>query len=892
MSRLFPMLVIFFFPSLLFAQASSGAVANSPALRVLQADRLNGTSIVRIDGIIDEPVWRTAQRADGFIQRRPNQGAPATQQTEAWVLYDDDAVYVAARMYDASPDSVVGELFRRDGTVLSDWFSVVIDSYFDRRTAFSFGMNPAGVKRDILLYNDTSEDPTWDAVWEASARRDAEGWTAEFRIPLSQLRFSDASDQLTWGINFQRSIARTGEDSHWSPVPGDNSTFVSRFGTLTGIRGLTSPARFEVLPYVASRLTRIPNRSPGDPFYNANDFFGNAGADFKYGLSSDFTLTGTINPDFGQVEADPAIINLSAFETFFSERRPFFLEGSEIFSFGRSRNYNSYGGGNYFYSRRIGRAPQRGIGAAYVDMPGQTTILGAAKLSGKTSGGWSVGLLDAITQRESARYIDGSGIEQSAFVEPFTNYLVGRVKKDFEGRTFIGGMVTSVNRDLNDPAFNPIMHKSALSAGIDFEHRWSDQNWLVNGVIAGTRVSGDKAALERTQRSNTHYFQRPDADYLGVDPNRTSLTGYNAEVGLMKVGGGNWVGSLTYQEVSPELEMNDMGFASQSDRRAFSTYYEYNDRTPGEYFRNYGIYGYTNHAWTFGGDQIFEAYNTGFYSTLVNFWKFETWAYYDPDFYSDKLTRGGPLMKVVRQYGTGFWMQSDNREKIYASLSVSFREDSSGEYDKYVSMNFNFRPTPALQITVSPQLGFERDTDQYITGVNDALATATYGRRYVFANVALTNFSINTRVDWAFTPELSLQLSLRPFIQARDFSEYKEFLQPKTYDFAVYGRDKGTLTYNSATRQYTADPDGAGPAAPFQFGSNFGQDDFNFRSIQANMVLRWEYLPGSTVYVVWQHLRSNSGLVREFNLSRDTDELFSEPADNIFLIKLSYWFGQ
>ncbi|MCI0706583.1 MAG: carbohydrate binding family 9 domain-containing protein [Ignavibacteriae bacterium] len=879
-------------PSILLAQSSDNGASALRATKVIRAEKLNGSTIV-IDGNIAEAVWQTAQKADGFIQMKPHEGSPATQQTKAWVVYDDDAIYVAARMYDSSPDSVVGELFRRDGSVLSDWFFVEFDSYYDKRTAFSFGVNPAGVKKDLLIYNDTREDYTWDAVWEAAGQRDAQGWTAEFRIPLSQLRFNDASEELTWGVNFQRTMARNDELSHWSPEPADFGSYVGNYGTLTGITGLSSPARFEVLPYVVSRLTRSPNRSPGSPYYKENDLFGNVGADFKYGISTEFTLTGTINPDFGQVEADPAVINLSAFETFYDERRPFFLEGSEIFgSFGRSRNFNSYGGGDYFYSRRIGRQPQRGIGAAYVDMPEQTTILGAAKLSGKTADGWSVGVLDAATRRESARYIDGSGVEQSAFVEPFTNYFVGRVKKDFGGETTVGGLLTSVNRDLNDQAFNPIMTKSALSGGLDFEHKWSERNWLVTGMVAGTHVTGDRAAIERIQRSSTHYFQRPDNATSDVDTNRTSLSGYNAEIGIMKVGGGNWVGSLTYQEMSPGLEMNDMGFASNSDRRSFATFYRYNDREPGNIFRSYGAYAYSTHAWTFSGDRVFGGYEGGFYSTFLNFWQFETWAYLYPDNLNDKLTRGGPFMTVVRQYGTGFWTQSDDREKIYASFSASYRQDDSGEYDKYLNLNVYLRPTPAVQIRVSPQLGFERDTDQYITGVTDALATATYGRRYVFANVSLTNFSISTSVDWAFTPDLSLQLSVRPLIQARDFSEYKEFLQPRTYDFAVYGRDKGSITYNPTTRQYTVDPDGAGgPAAPFQFGNNFGQDDFNFRSIQANMVLRWEYLPGSTLYVVWQHLRNHTGLVREFNFSRDTDELFAEPADNVFLVKLSYWIG-
>ena len=855
-----------------------------------QVSRLEGMSVA-IDGIIDEEVWKQISAANNFVQMRPNEGAPATRATDVRVLYDNDALYIAARMYD-NPDSIVGELFRRDGDVLSDWFYVQIDSYFDRRTAFSFAVNPAGVKKDILISNDTQEDISWDAVWEASVAQDEGGWTAEFRIPFSQLRFSESAEEMTWGVNFQRRIARKGEYSFWSPVPGDAGSYVGRFGTLTGIRGLSAPVRFEIQPYVVSRLKRSPERVVGSPYYRSNDFFGNTGADFKYGVTSDFTLSGTVNPDFGQVEVDPAVVNLSAYEIFFPERRPFFVEGSEMFSFGRTRNYNSYGGGQYFYSRRIGRQPQRGLNATYLDVPDQTTILGAAKLSGKTASGLSIGMLDAVTQRESARYIDGSGAEQTPAVEPLTNYLVARVKKDFDGQTFVGGLLTTVNRRLDEPAFNSLLHSSAATGGIDFEHRWGDRNWLLGGFIAGSHVAGDKTVIERTQRSSVRYFQRPDADYLGVEPARTSLSGYAGEATIMKVGGGNWIGSLTYQEFSPGMELNDMGFASLADRRAFSTYAEYQDRTPGEVFRNYGVYAYSNHAWTFGGDQVFQIYSAGGYANTLNFWNFSAYAYWGPDVLSDKLTRGGPLMAVVGQYGTGFGVQTDSRDKIVVGLNASYREDYSGEYDKYVSFNINIRPTPAVQIQFTPQLGFERDTDQFIMSVADSMATATFGRRYVFADVTFTNLSLNTRVNWAFTPDLSLQVVIQPFIQARNFYFFKEFLRPGTYDFAAYGRDKGTMTYDQATRLYTVDPDAGGPANSFTFGSGFGQDDFNFRSLRANLVLRWEYMPGSTIFVVWQHLRSHVGLVPDFDFPRDTNQLLAEPSDNIFLLKLSFWIGR
>lgn len=882
-----------FFFSGLSAQSTPVPTDEQPALsaKTLQAERISSWRPV-IDGLLQESGWQTARIAEGFVQMRPQEGAPASEKTEVRMLYDDDALYIGARLYDSSPDSVAGDLFRRDGTVFSDWFYVMVDSYNDGRTAFVFSVNPFGVKKDILVSNDTQEDASWDAVWDAAAHRDEQGWTAELRIPLAQLRFRESSGEQTWGLNFQRRIARKGEYVFWSPIPGDVSALVSRFGTLQGIQGLSSPARFELQPYAMSRLKRIPDRVPGNPFYKANDLFGSIGADFKYGLTSDFTLTGTVNPDFGQVEVDPAVVNLSAYETFFPERRPFFLEGSEIFSFGRTRNFNSYGFIQYFYSRRVGRPPQRGIGSQYVDVPDQTTILGAGKVSGKTTEGLSIGLLDAMTQEEEARYIDGSGNEIRTPVEPLTNYLVTRVKRDFDkGRIYVGGLLTAVNRSFPDAAFNSLMHKSSYSGGIDFEHLSEDRTWLVGGFAAGSLVTGDKSMLLRTQRSSARYYQRPDADYLDIDTNRTSLTGFAGELTLMKVGGEHWTWSLTYQDVSPGLEVNDMGFGGTVDRRAFSTYVQYDERKPDETFRNYGFYAFTNHAWNYGGNNVFAAYSAGGFGTFKNFWNIYGQLALFANALNDRLTRGGPLMTIVQQQYINVGGRTDDRAKAIAGLDLYFRTDVSGEYDRYCSLSFDFRPTPALQIEFSPRLGYERDTDQYITNVSDPMAT-TYGRRYVFTDIDLTRLSLDTRVDWTFTPNLSLQLYMQPLFEARDFHNFKEFKTPGTYDFLVYGRDAGTINYDQATKIYTVDPDGGGPASSFQFGGGFGQDDFNFRSLRLNLVVRWEYLPGSTIYVVWQHLRSNIALVSDFRLGRDVDELLGEPSDNLFLVKLSYWFGR
>ncbi|MDX1545947.1 MAG: DUF5916 domain-containing protein, partial [Rhodothermales bacterium] len=799
-----------------------------------------------------------------------------------------------ARLYDTAPDSVAGRLFRRDGNDYSDWFYVHIDSYFDRRTGFSFAVNPRGVRKDFLIFDDSQEDLSWDPVWSAAARMDDEGWTVEMRIPLSQLRYSESDGPQTWGINFQRRIARHGEIAFWSPLPGDLSRYVSGFGTLAGIQNLSRPIRLEAQPYAVSRLHRPPGGPEGDPFYEENDLFASAGADLKYGLTADLTLTATVNPDFGQVEVDPAVVNLSAFETFFEERRPFFVEGAEIFSFGRTRTFNNYGFTQYFYSRRIGRQPQRRLsGFDFVDAPEATTILTAAKVSGKTPGGWSLGALDAVTPVEKARFATAEGVRGREPVEPFTNYFVGRVRKDFSaGRTVLGGLVTAVNRNLEDPAFDPLLHQNAYVGGVDFTHAWGGRRWTVSGFGAGSLVRGDAEALLRTQRASARYYQRPDAGYLSVDPERTALSGYVGEVSLAKTGGEHWRGSLTYKETSPGLETNDLGFLSLTDRRAFSTFIQYEERTPERRFRNYNVFAFSNHAWNYGGDNVFTAYVLAARATFTNFWEVFGNVRYQPTVMNDRLTRGGPVAAFPASWSTFVAVESDDRKPFSAEFGVFARRDVEREYDTEFSLELNIRPTSALQIELEPEITFERDTDQFVTSIADALATATFGRRYVFADVTSTSLSLETRVGWTFTSNLSLQLFLQPLVVASDFDDYKEFLAPRTFDFAVYGEDVGTLTPDPETGRLIVDPDGDGLAGSFAVGGRFGQDDFTFRSLRGNLVLRWEYRPGSTLFLVWQHARSNVGGEDALRLGRDLDDLFGAPADNVFLVKLTYWLGR
>ena len=874
-------------PAIVYPQSpSSTDPRDSAQVRIARAARRKGN--IAIDGKLDEPAWQDAPVIDDFTQSYPKQGAKPTDRTEARVLYDDAALYVGIRMFDAHPDSIVAQLARRDASgIYSDWVHVIIDSYHDRRTAFRFTTNPRGVKKDVYTSNDFNEDTNWDAVWEVATRIDSLGWVAEYRIPLSQLRFGGgASGQdRVWGFQIMRDIARRNERDSWSPWTPQSSGFVSRFGDLAGLTDIPSPRRVEVLPYASTRLTRAPVET-SNPFTRPNQIKLNGGADVRYGLPAGLTLTATLNPDFGQVEVDPSVVNLSAFETFFPEKRPFFLEGSDVLNFGQVSVNNDYGFVNYFYSRRIGRAPQLsadGPGVVFADQPEQAAIAGAAKITGKT-GPWTVGLLDALTPEAQARILTTSGISKRA-VEPLTNYFAGRVKRDFRGgATVIGTMLTSTTRDLSDSVFKPVLRSNGTFAGVDFEHDMQQKNWILSGYLAGTRVEGSRSSIAATQLNSTHYYQRPDAPYLRFDPTRNSLTGHTGEIALAKQG--SWYGSLAYKEMSPGLELNDIGFVGRADLQAVSTYLGYQDFQQGKHFTQFGYDVYTNHTWNFGGTSIFQEVAGNGFATLNNFWQFAATVAVFPGYFSDRFTRGGPIASVPASGSVSVNVITDTRKPISLTFNPSFSRARSGGSSNSFFVGLDSRPSSFIHVVLGPNLGVSHTTGQFVRSVADTTASATYGTRYVFADLHQSTLAMDTRVEWTFTPEASLQLYAQPFVSAGRYYGFKEFLAPGKYLFGVYGVDRGTIARSNGV--YTVDPDGAGPAPAFQFSD----PTFNIRNLRGNAVLRWEYRPGSAVFAVWQQQRSEFEPLGDFNARRDVGAIFRSVPTNVFLIKATYWIGR
>jgi hypothetical protein len=851
-----------------------------PALR---AERVEQPPV--IDGRLDEAAWSRSQAATGFTQLRPDPGQPASQRTEVRILYDDGALYVAARMYDTAPDSVVAQLGRRDNQVYSDWFYVAVDSYFDRRTAFTFGLNPRGVQVDVLLHNDTQEDNSWDAVWDGAARQDADGWTAEFRIPLSQLRFSASAGEQRWGVNFMRAIARTGEEAFWAPVPPDGAGLVSLFGELRGLRDLHPPRRLEVMPYAVARATAAPGDAE-NPFYDELDPFGGVGADIKAGLTSDLTLTATINPDFGQVEADPSVVNLTAFETFYPEKRPFFVEGVDIFRFGIGLGDGDLGNESLFYSRRIGRRPQGDLDGDYTDAPDATTILAAAKVSGKTAGGWSIGVLDAVTAEETGQFVD-NGVEGQAPIEPLSNYGVVRMIKDFrDGRSAVGGIFTSTHRSLPASGELDWLRRSAYTGGMDVRHRFGGDRFAFDASLVGSHITGSAEAIDRVQTSPVHYFHRPDADHIEYDPDRTSLSGFAAKASLGKIQG-NWRYMLFGITASPGFEANDLGFQSNADLAMGGWWLGYHHYEPGRVFRNWSI---NHNFWSgvdYGGDRLGFGGNVNGNVQLNNFWGGGGGIGVNREAYSSSLLRGGP--SFMRPGSVNFWshMYTDSRRDIRfnASVNGSRQLDTDGQ-SLSVSPGVTVRPSNNADLYLGPSLSWNRNPIQYVDE-----ATAGGESRWLLATVEQTTVAMTARLNYTFTPTLSLQLYAQPFISAGTYSTYKVVTDPLAARFAdrvrvLEGSEITATGPVGEDRQYAADLDGDGTV-----DHTFDDPSFNFKQLRSNVVLRWEYRPGSTLFVVWSQGRTDFTRDGRFRFDRDVGDLWGAEGTNVLMIKLSYWLG-
>ena len=900
--------VSFVLPATAQRASSGGATGSggSPGFRVVER-----AGKIRIDGVLREEAWKEAQEITSFVQGDPVEGAEAEERTTVRVVFDEEAIYVGARLWETGEHRIARQLVRRDETGQADYFEVSFDPNMDRRTGYQFRVTAAGVQQDAYLHSDKEEDASWDAVWESDVTVDDDGWTVEIRIPWSQIRYEPSEGRQTWGVNFARWRVEAGERTYYALVPRSKHGRVSFFRAMQGVRVPQSLRRVEIRPYLLARGHTGP-ADAADPFFDGTAGNAQAGFDLRYGLGSAFTLDATVNPDFGQVELDPAVINLSAFETFFPEKRPFFVEDARILDFTLSGHRNSL-----FYSRRIGREPRGGRpgGATFTDVPDQSTILGAAKLTGRTSGGLSMGTLAAVTDAEDARaFFPGAtaGTDSIAtyLAQPRNYYGVARVQQDLrDGATTVGGIVTGMRRDLPADGSFDFLPSDAYSVGLDFEHMWGDREWAIQGFWAGSLVRGSTDAITRIQRSSNHYYQRPDSDFE-VDSSATSMTGAEWRLEFERRSGEHWTGAIWAAEVTPGFEVNDLGYSRSNERIDGGARVSYREIQPGAVFRNYNLTVWTFHNWrhealddALSWDSWGQAHKSGRVSlsgrgTLNNFWGGHVSVSYSPEVLDDGATRGGPLMIDPSRIGTSVRLNTDRRKPVSLNGSVNYDWGVGGRALRG-SVGATIRPSAGWELRLEPSYSDHFDADQYVTAIADDTFAPTYGTRYIFGELERRSFSLETRLNVTFTPALTLQLFLQPLMEAGHYTTYKQLSAAESFDFDAFEPGTAVDADEDGVPESCAggstcelegyrylDLDGDG-----QPDSGFGDRDFNVVSLRGNAVLRWEYRPGSTLFLVWQQRRYDRRDFGDFDFARDRADMVGLHPDNVFIVKVNYWLG-
>ena len=850
--------------------------------RFYETERIVGDVPV-MDGSPDDAAWDAVEWSGDYTQFRPDAGAAPGQQTLLKILYDDRNIYVAFRCLDTEPDKIEQRMARRD-QFPGDWVEINFDSYHDKRTGFSFTVSASGVKGDEFVSNDGNNwDTSWNPIWEAKTQTDSTGWTAEMRIPLSQLRFASGPDQV-WGMQSTRTIFRLDERSTWQPMERDASGWVSRFGELRGLKNLQPRRTLELQPYVVAQRATYPQEA-GNPFATGADNRLSAGMDARIGVTNDLTLDLTINPDFGQVEADPGALNLDGYQIFFREQRPFFVEGQNIFNFSLS---NAEAGGSHtsdqlFYSRRIGGSPHRVVGSEagrnyYVDQPVNTTILGAAKFSGKTSSGLSVGLLESITEREMAT-IDLAGERNETVVEPLTNYQVARVQQDLRGGdTYLGGIFTGVQRSLDDDPELGFLHREAYSGGVDFTHRWADRAWYVAGNTVLSSVRGSKEAILRTQTGFEHFFQRPDASHLSVDSTATRLNGSS---GLLKVGnvGGKFIFETGATWRSPGFEINDLGFMRNADEINYFGWAARRWQQPFSIFRRLQVNGNVYTTVDFGGNLLGQTFNVNTHAGFANFMSGGMGASYVPYRASKTDLRGGPILRRSTGYEFFGYVNSDQRKKAnVGAQGYQYRNFDGTQREYSIGVYGSWQPFDAMSVSFSPDYSVFRRDDQYVSQVEGG-----QGREYFVASVDQRTLSTTVRLTYNLTPDLTVQYYGQPFISRGSYANFKRF----TGDGLAPDFDDRFRTFTEGELGFDAEAD----LYRVRYGTEefaFGNPDFNFIQFRSNMVVRWEYRPGSELYLVWSQGNTASGQAGEGLLRSLGENVFSDDVRNTFLMKVTY----
>jgi len=847
--------------------------------KIYQTHRLTHTPPV-IDGKYSEAAWDAVDWSGDFIQRDPNDGAKPSQNTKFKILFDDNNLYILIRALDSVPGEIVSRLSRRDNYD-GDWLAVSIDSYADKQTAFTFGVTTAGVQFDFMFANDNLKDASWDAVFYTATNSDALGWTAEMRIPLSQLRFAKM-DEHTWGLNVFRYIYRKQELSFWQPIPITAPGLVSLYGQLHGLDGIKPRRDIELLPYTYAKAT-FDQKQEGNPFKTGRKYKGTVGIDGKIAVTNDLTLNFTINPDFGQVEADPSVVNLTAFETFYPEKRPFFVEGKNIFNFKLTGADSDNNMNMLFYSRRIGRAPQYTIipdSGIYVSAPEKTTILGSFKLSGKTRKGLSIGIIESITRNEKAT-IDSAGVHHQESVEPLTNYLIARISQDFDkGTTTIGGIFTATNRSIEEPQLE-FLPDAAYTGGLNAIHFWKNKTYYLSGRAVFSSISGSQQAIKGLQRSAVRYYQREDNTHVTYDPTRTALSGYGGTLEFGKAGTGNWQ-YLSYLTMrSPGLDFNDAGYLKQADEIQHLFWVRYRKFKPFGAFR-WASVNFTEYAtWDFGWQNTNKGIDLNANGQFKNYYTTGAGINYAGSTLARGELWGGPALLLPPVTSFSAYTETDSRKKFMFRVTTSHYFGQNGYYNSHkYALEITYKPINTLYFSLIPQYTSGFNQLQYV----DA-SSFNNEPRYIMASLSRKVYDLSMRVNVSITPELSIQYYAQPYIFAGKYSDYKRITDPRaTYFPDRYHQFSGNeISYDESWKAYMIDEnhDGEDDYALYK-------PDFHFLQFKSNMVFRWEYKTGSSLYLVWSQGRTNTAENGDNEVGRYITDLWDLHPRNDFMLKISY----
>lgn len=781
---------------------------------------------LHIDGILNEEAWKLAEPATGFIQRDPEEGKPASERSEIRVLYDDEALYFGCIFFDSQPENIVARLTRRDDEIESDRASIRIDSYHDHQTGYEFTFNAAGVKVDILQYEDANkEDESWDPVWEVQTNITSQGWSAEVKIPFRILRYrsnsADSTDNV-WGINFLRYISRKQESERWAFTPKSQSGFISRYGHLVGLRHLPEPRQIDALPFIIGKQNYQP---VSNVLQKKREFFGNAGLDLKYGISSNFTIDATVNPDFGQVEADLAVLNLSTFETFYPEKRPFFIEGTQIIRF---TTFGGEFGPGMFYSRRIGRALSPDevsvpAGGRIEDMPQTTTILGAAKFTGKTSGGFSIGVLQAVTQEEQAVVVDSSGIKSEQVLEPLAHYTIVRLKHDVLDNSSVGMILTSVEKRSLYPAF---------TNGYDWNLKFAKNTYQLDGFLAFSRTTN-------------------------LDNER--ITGSAGKVEYSKIAGEHWLWTVSGDFTSKRYNINDVGFFFRPNDFGGSVIINYKEDTPAEVVRNYIVglslferRNFDGAKLTFIGAVPVRGARLNTSILFTNYWRVNASMGYDIGGFDDRETRGNGLYEKPKSGATAVYVFTDNRQDVVAKAGVRYGWDTKTFRQAALELGVDLKPLSWMEYVIETEYVQLRNLEAWADNVSIGGTTES-----IFGDRSTDQYNLTLRSTITFTRDLTLQVYGQVFLAKRHYENFRRLV--------------GTSDFMRFT--YTGNP------------------DFNRQSLNTNIVLRWEYLPGSTMFLVWSQARRGNSGDYFTSFGRDFSDTFQVSPFNVILLKLTYFWS-